>query len=107
MTVSELKTLIDSGSDDFVLVDVRNPNEYDIGKIDGSTLVPLSEIENGDGVEKIKSMLDGKRLIAHCKLGGRSAKALSILKEAGIEGTNVKGGIAAWSEEIDASIPKY
>lgn len=107
MTVSELKALIDSGSDDFVLVDVRNPNEYDIGKIDGSTLVPLSEIENGDGVEKIKSMLDGKRLIAHCKLGGRSAKALSILKEAGIEGTNVKGGIAAWSEEIDASIPKY
>ncbi len=107
MTVSELKSLIDSGSDDFVLVDVRNPNEYEIGKIDGSTLVPLPEIEDGKGVETIKSMLNGKRLIAHCKLGGRSAKALSILKEAGIEGTNLKGGIAAWSEEIDPSVPKY
>ena len=56
---------------------------------------------------KVKELVNGHRLIAHCKLGGRSAKALNILKEAGIEGTNVKGGIAAWSQEIDSSIPQY
>jgi adenylyltransferase/sulfurtransferase len=107
MTVQELKQLLDSGADDFVLLDVRNPNEYEIAKLPGSVLVPLSEIENGKGVEKVKELLNGHRLIAHCKLGGRSAKALGILKEAGIEGTNVQGGIAAWSKEIDPSVPEY
>lgn len=107
MTVTELKELIDSGAKDFVLLDVRNPNEYDIAKIPGSVLVPLPEIENGDGVKKVKDLLDGKRLIAHCKMGGRSAKALGILKDAGIEGTNVKGGITAWSREVDSSVPEY
>ncbi|MFN7853409.1 MAG: molybdopterin-synthase adenylyltransferase MoeB, partial [Dolichospermum sp.] len=93
MTVKELKALLDSGAKDFVLLDVRNPNEYEIAKIPGSVLVPLPEIENGDGVANVKDLLNGHRLIAHCKLGGRSAKALAILKEAGITGTNVKGGI--------------
>ncbi len=107
MTVQELKQLFDSGATDYVLLDVRNPNEYEIAKLPGSVLVPLSDIENGKGVEKVKELLNGHRLIAHCKLGGRSAKALGILKEAGIEGTNVKGGIDAWSKEIDSSIPEY
>jgi sulfur-carrier protein adenylyltransferase/sulfurtransferase len=107
MTVKELKELLDSGAKDFVLVDVRNPNEYEIAKIPGSVLIPLPDIENGDGVAKVKEVLNGHRLIAHCKMGGRSAKALAILKEAGIEGTNVKGGINAWSQEIDASVPQY
>ncbi len=107
MSVRDLKQLMDSGKDDFVLLDVRNPHEYEIAKIDGSILVPLSELEDGSGINKVKELANGHRLIAHCKLGGRSAKALNILKEAGIEGTNVKGGIAAWSEEIDPSIPQY
>ncbi|MFB2892130.1 molybdopterin-synthase adenylyltransferase MoeB [Aerosakkonemataceae cyanobacterium BLCC-F50] len=107
MTVKELKQLLDSGADDFVLIDVRNPNEYDIAKIPGSVLVPLPEIESGPGVEKVKELLNGHRLIAHCKMGGRSAKALGILKAAGIEGTNVKGGITAWSREVDRSVPEY
>ncbi|WP_319422559.1 molybdopterin-synthase adenylyltransferase MoeB [Pleurocapsa sp. FMAR1] len=107
MSVKDLKQLMDSGKDDFVLLDVRNPHEYEIAKIDGSILVPLSELEDGSGINKVKELVNGHRLIAHCKLGGRSAKALNILKEAGIEGTNVKGGIAAWSEEIDSSIPQY
>jgi adenylyltransferase/sulfurtransferase len=107
MTVRELKELLDSGADDFVLLDVRNPNEYEIAKIPGSVLVPLPDIENGAGVAQVKELLNGHRLIAHCKLGGRSAKALGILKEAGIEGTNVKGGITAWSREIDPSVPEY
>ncbi|MHC5938301.1 molybdopterin-synthase adenylyltransferase MoeB [Nostoc sp.] len=107
MTVKDLKELLDSGAKDFVLLDVRNPNEYDIAKIPGSVLVPLPDIENGNGVAKVKEILNGHRLIAHCKLGGRSAKALAILKEAGIVGTNVKGGITAWSREIDPSVPEY
>jgi adenylyltransferase/sulfurtransferase len=107
MTVSDLKQLIDSGADDFVLIDVRNPHEYEIGKIPGSVLVPLPDIENGSGVAKVKELMNGHRLIAHCKMGGRSAKALGILKEAGIDGTNVTGGITAWSQEIDPSVPQY
>jgi len=107
MTVVELKALIDSGTNDFVLLDVRNPNEYEIARIPGSVLIPLPEIENGNGVAKVKELLNGHRLIAHCKMGGRSAKALSILQEAGIVGTNVKGGITAWSQEVDASVPQY
>ena len=107
MTVQELKELIDSGADDYVLLDVRNPNEYEIAQIPGSVLVPLPDIENGDGVAKVKEALNGHRLIAHCKMGGRSAKALTLLKDAGIEGTNVKGGITAWSREIDSSVPEY
>ncbi|NEO33498.1 MAG: molybdopterin-synthase adenylyltransferase MoeB [Symploca sp. SIO3C6] len=107
MTVQELKQLLDSGKDGFVLLDVRNPNEYEIASIPGSTLIPLPEIERGPGVEKVKELLNGHQLIAHCKMGGRSAKALAILKGVGIEGVNVKGGITAWSREIDSSVPEY
>ncbi|MEQ8962043.1 MAG: molybdopterin-synthase adenylyltransferase MoeB, partial [Coleofasciculus sp. C2-GNP5-27] len=103
MTVQELKQLLDSGTKDFVLVDVRNPHEYEIANIPGAVLVPLPDIEQGSGVEKVKQLLNGHRLIAHCKMGVRSAKALGILKESGIEGINVKGGITAWSREIDPS----
>lgn len=107
MTVQELKQLLDSGTNDFVLLDVRNPHEYDIAKIPGSVLVPLSDIESGQGISQVKELVNGHRLIAHCKMGGRSAKALGILKEAGIEGTNLKGGITAWSREVDPAVPEY
>jgi len=107
MTVSELKTLMDNGPQDFVLIDVRNPNEYEIARIPGSVLIPLPDIEEGKGIEQVRELLNGHRLIAHCKMGGRSAKALGILKEAGIEGINVKGGITAWSQEVDSSVPQY
>ncbi|NJO93479.1 MAG: molybdopterin-synthase adenylyltransferase MoeB [Hydrococcus sp. RM1_1_31] len=107
MTVKELKDLLDSSANDYVLIDVRNPNEYEIAKIPGSVLIPLPDIENGSGVEKVKEIVNGHRLIAHCKMGGRSAKALGILKQAGIEGINVKGGITAWSREVDSNIPEY
>lgn len=107
MTVSELKTLMDNGPQDFVLIDVRNPNEYEIARIPGSVLIPLPDIEEGKGIEQVRELLNGHRLIAHCKLGGRSAKALGILKEAGIEGINVKGGITAWSQEVDDRVPQY
>lgn len=109
MTVTELKHLLENGDSDYILIDVRNPHEYDIAKIPNSVLIPLGEIEQGSGIHKVRQLLQGnnKRIIAHCKMGGRSAKALGILKEAGIEGTNVKGGITAWSREVDPSVPEY
>lgn len=110
MTATELKALIDSGAGEFVLIDVRNPHEYEIAQIPGSVLIPLPDIENGDGVAQVKAVLSqspGHKLIAHCKLGGRSAKALAILQENGIEGTNLKGGITAWSTDVDSTVPTY
>jgi len=109
MTVQELQQLLASAASDYVLIDVRNPVEYEIAKLPGSILIPLPEIEQGPGVDKVKALLQGDRprLIAYCKMGGRSAKALNILKQHNITGTNVKGGITAWSQEIDPSVPQY
>lgn len=103
---ADLKERMDAGKD-FVLVDVRNPHEYEICQIPGATLIPLSKIESGDGVVEVKALTNGSELIVHCKSGMRSAKALAILKEAGIEGKNLKGGILAWGDAYDPSIPKY
>ena len=105
--VSELKTLLDAGGDDIVLLDVRMPQEAEIATIPGAVLVPLDQIENGTAIEQVRELAAGKRLYAHCKLGGRSAKALIALKREGIEGINVTGGIDAWSQEIDPSVQRY
>jgi adenylyltransferase/sulfurtransferase len=107
ITVHELKAIIDANTGEYAIVDVRNLNEWEIGRIPGTHLVPLPEIENGKGIETVRALLNGHKLIVHCKMGGRSAKAIGILKQAGIEGINVKGGINAWSQEIDPSVPKY
>jgi adenylyltransferase/sulfurtransferase len=107
MTVQELKQILDDHAGEYLLVDVRNPNEYEIGKIPNSVLIPLPDIEQGKGIDQVKSLLNGHKLIVHCKSGMRSAKALGLLQEAGIEGINVKGGILAWSQEIDPSVPQY
>jgi rhodanese-related sulfurtransferase len=107
MTVQELKQLMDSKATNFVLIDVREPEEYETARIPGSILVPLGDIESGEGVTQIKSLIKGRRVIVHCKVGRRSAKAVVMLKAAGIEATNLKGGIQAWSREIDPSVPQY
>ena len=107
ISVSELKTLLDAGGDDIVLIDVRMPQEAEIATIPGAVLVPLDQIENGTAIEQVRELAAGKRLYAHCKLGGRSAKALIALKREGIEGINVSGGIDAWSQEIDPSVQRY
>ena len=104
--VADLKARMDAGKD-FVLIDVRNPFEYDIAQIPGSTLIPLPEIEQGLGVEKVRQLVNGSELIVHCKSGMRSAKALGILQQAGISGKNLKGGILAWGAAYDPSIPNY
>ncbi|MEM9815482.1 MAG: rhodanese-like domain-containing protein, partial [Cyanobacteria bacterium P01_D01_bin.6] len=107
MSVKELKALLDTKGEEVLLLDVRNPHEWEIAQIPGAVLVPLPDIESGEGIDKVKSLLNGHELVVHCRSGVRSAKALGILKESGIDGTNVAGGILAWSEEIDPSVPQY
>ncbi|KEF41934.1 MAG: molybdenum cofactor biosynthesis protein MoeB [Cyanobium sp. CACIAM 14] len=107
ITVAELKTLIDDQVEDLLLVDVRNPQEADIAVIPGSVLVPLDRIESGEAIEDVRRLAAGKQLYVHCKLGGRSAKALIALGRHGIKGVNVQGGIDAWSQEVDPAVPRY
>ncbi|NBR43853.1 MAG: molybdopterin-synthase adenylyltransferase MoeB [Synechococcaceae bacterium WB5_2B_268] len=107
ISVVDLKALLDSGAEDILLLDVRNPPEAQIAVIAGAVLVPLDSIEDGTAIERVQEMSRGKRLFVHCKLGGRSAKALIALARNGIEGTNISGGIDAWSQEIDPSVQRY
>jgi adenylyltransferase/sulfurtransferase len=104
VTVDELNARLTSGAPVFLL-DVREKNEFDICRIPGSTLVPLGQIEARLG--EITSGAAGREILVHCKMGGRSAKAVRILKERGIEAKNVKGGILAWIDRVDLSLQKY
>jgi len=105
--VVELKALLNGDNSGLVLIDVRNPPEAEIAAIPGATLIPLDQIESGSAIERLRELAAGKQLYVHCKLGGRSAKALIALKRHGIEGINVTGGIDAWSQEVDPSVPRY
>lgn len=89
---------------DLHLIDVREPFEYEIARIPNAKLIPLGEIVN-----RICEIEKGKTVVVQCKGGVRSAKAIQYLKDAGFEGRliNLKGGIGAWSEEVDSSVPKY
>ena len=75
--------------------------------MDRARLAVLHAMSQAPAIERIKQLAAGKQLYAHCKLGGRSAKALIALKRAGVEGINVQGGIDAWSQEIDPSVQRY
>lgn len=90
---------------DFVLVDVREQNEYDMARIPGSILIPLPQLPNRfHELDKYK----GKEIVVHCKMGGRSAKAITFLKQQGFDNlVNVAGGITGWSDQVDPSVPKY
>jgi molybdopterin/thiamine biosynthesis adenylyltransferase/rhodanese-related sulfurtransferase len=107
ITVTELKVLLDGDTSGLVLLDVRNPPEADIAVIPGSVLIPLHRIESGEAVEEVRRLAEGKTLYVHCKMGGRSAKALIALRRHGIEGVNVSGGIQAWSQEVDPDVALY
>jgi len=99
--VEELKRRLDSGEDLFIL-DVREPHEYQIANL-GGHLIPLNELP-----KRIHELDSSREIVAHCKMGGRSAKAVRFLRQAGFEKVhNLKGGITAWSERIDPKIPKY
>lgn len=107
ITVAELQTIINGQVEDILLLDVRNPSEAEIAVIPGSVLVPLDRIESGAAIEDVRRLAEGRKLYVHCKLGGRSAKALIALGRHGIEGVNVDGGIDAWSQEVDPAVPRY
>jgi adenylyltransferase/sulfurtransferase len=103
ITATELKRRLDNG-DDIQIIDVREPHEYDIASIPGAKLIPLKDVVSRQGE------IDTEReTVVHCKAGGRSAKAIEALTGAGFTGrlANLKGGITAWSNEVDPSVPKY
>ncbi|BBL78165.1 molybdenum cofactor biosynthesis protein MoeB [Rubrobacter xylanophilus] len=101
ITVRELKERLDRGENIKVL-DVREPHEYQVANI-GAPLIPLNELP-----ERMHELNQNDEIAVHCKTGGRSARAVKLLRDAGFQNVyNVKGGITAWSEEIDPSVPKY
>ena len=102
ITATALKARMDRG-DKFTLIDVREPHEYAIGHIPGSRLIPLGTIE-----AKTSELDPDSDIVLHCKSGMRSSQALEILRGKGFKKlTNLKGGILAWSDEVDPSVPKY
>jgi len=102
ITVETLKQMRDA-KEDFVLVDVRNPDEVAICEIAGSVKIPLPELQ-----KRFKELPKEKLIVLHCKLGGRSTRALKFLRDQGYQNLkNVSGGIQAWSERIDPKMPQY
>ncbi len=103
ITATELKQRLDRG-DSIQIIDVREPNEYEIARIPDSTLIPLGQVTN-----RIGEIDASRETVVHCKMGGRSAKAIEALTRAGFTGrlVNLKGGITAWSNEVDPRVPKY
>ncbi|MDP3968021.1 MAG: adenylyltransferase/sulfurtransferase MoeZ [Nocardioides sp.] len=114
ISVKQLEEMLaerEQGTRDFVLVDVREPNEYEINKIPGSVLIPKGEFLNGNALGALADLGAGsgdKPVVLHCKSGVRSAEALAVLKGAGYgDATHVGGGVVAWVNQIDPSQPAY
>ena len=103
ITATELKQRLDRG-DDLQIIDVREPHEYQIAKLEQAKLIPLGQV-----VGRMNEIDPNRETVVHCKMGGRSAKAIEALQRAGFAGrlVNLKGGITAWSNEVDPSVPKY
>ena len=103
ITASELKARMDAG-EDIQLIDVRQPDEYAFSRIDGAKLIPLGEI-----VSRMNEIDPTRETVVHCKMGGRSARAIEALQRSGFTGklTNLVGGITAWSNDVDSSVLKY
>ena len=106
ISVNELSALLDDGGE-LVLIDVRNPSEADVAVIPRSQLIPLAQIENGERIDEIRRLAGQRPIYVHCKLGGRSARAVELLSQHGIDATNVAGGIDAWSQQVDPGVPRY
>ncbi|MGH9257925.1 MAG: molybdopterin-synthase adenylyltransferase MoeB [Vicinamibacterales bacterium] len=102
ITPVELKRRLDAGEDLFIL-DVREPNEYQINRIPGSTLIPLGELPR-----RYQELPRDREIVAQCKMGGRSARAMEYLKTVGFAKVkNLRGGILEWIDKVDPSQPKY
>ena len=108
ISVVQLKDMLDAreaGDIDFVLIDVREPGEFEIVSIDGAVLIPKGEFLDGSALEKLPN---DKQIVLHCKVGGRSAEALAVVKGAGFsDAIHVGGGILAWVHQIDPDKPAY
>ena len=112
ISVTQLEHMLkerEEGTRDFVLVDVREPNEYEINQIPGSVLIPKGEFVNGSALERLPALTQGdKQIVMHCKSGVRSAETLAIVKGAGYaDAVHVGGGVVAWVNQIDPSQPSY
>jgi sulfur-carrier protein adenylyltransferase/sulfurtransferase len=103
-TVEELKARVDAQVPVFIL-DVREPHEFQISRIPGSTLIPLGQLAGRLG--ELPNASEGREIVVHCKSGVRSAKAVALLKEHGIDARNLKGGILAWIDRVDPTLAKY
>ena len=103
ITATELKQRLDNG-EDIQIVDVREPFEVAIAKIPETVHIPLAEV-----VSRMAEIDPNRETVVHCKGGVRSAKAIEALKRSGFTGNliNLKGGIMAWSNEVDPTVPKY
>ncbi len=108
ISVTQLEHMLkerSEGTRDFVLVDVREPNEYEINRIPGSVLIPKGDFLNGSALEQLPA---DKQIVMHCKSGVRSAETLAIVKGAGYaDAVHVGGGVVAWVNQIDPSQPSY
>jgi sulfur-carrier protein adenylyltransferase/sulfurtransferase len=108
ISVHELKEMLDArarGERDFVLIDVREPIEWEIATIDGAEFIPKGEFLDGSALEKLPQ---DKQIVLHCKVGGRSAEVLAVLHGAGFsDAIHVGGGINAWSLQVDPDTPYY
>ncbi len=106
--VKQLKDMLDArerGETDFELIDVREPNEWDIVHIDGATLIPKGEFLNGNALAGLPT---DKPIVLHCKVGGRSAEVLAVVKGAGFaDAVHVGGGVVAWVSQIEPDKPSY
>ncbi len=98
----EVKKKQDAG-ENFLLLDVREPHEYQIARIPGSTLIPLGQLP-----ARLTELDKNAEIVAHCKMGGRSQQAVDLLKQKGFANVrNMTGGISAWSDKVDPKVPKY
>ncbi len=103
VTVRQLKQALDNPQSGIRVIDVREPNEYQIAHIEGTTLLPLSQL-----AQRFHELNTEQAYYIHCKVGARSMRALEFLRTQGFKNLkNVAGGIDAWSNEIDRSVPKY
>jgi molybdopterin/thiamine biosynthesis adenylyltransferase/rhodanese-related sulfurtransferase len=103
VTVQDMKKALDNPALGIKVIDVREPDEYEIAKVNGVPLLPLSELLN-----RFTELDPNQQYYLHCKVGVRSLQAVGFLKQQGFKYVkSVKGGIAAWSDEVDHSVPKY
>jgi len=104
ITATELKAMLDA-DDGIFLVDVREPNEYEIVSIPGAVLIPKDQFLTGAALERLPH---DRKIVLHCKSGARSAEALAVVKNAGFaDAVHVGGGVLAWVSQVDPSLPVY